>query len=41
MIMIIYYKHQAEPITDAKGATIFRYFAIQTYRKIKIHRPDR
>ena len=34
------YKHQPEQITEAKGATILRDFAIQTDRKIQTNRPD-
>ena len=35
-----WYKHQPEPLTEAKRATILWDFAIQTGRKIKINRPD-
>ena len=32
-------KHEQEPTVEAKGATIFRDFAIQTVGKIKSNRP--
>ena len=35
-----WYKHQYESITELKGATILREFAIQTNSKIKDYRPD-
>ena len=34
------YKHQPEPITEAKEALILWNLAIQTDRKIKRNRPD-
>ena len=34
------YKHQPEPISETKGATILSDLPIQTDRKIKTNRPD-